>query len=139
MFKAPAIYFPTTIVFLDDDRLYARMLIDHLGIPNLKYFESAHFLLGQKNEDLIFAGNSAKQKGKLDDVTHLRENLEAIKITGDLVSVIVSDLHMAEYSGAAIFSELSSGFVGRILISNFMSYNKNKDIFEGLNAGHINA
>jgi hypothetical protein len=137
MLKAPAIYFPSTVVFLDDDRMYAHMLIELFGISGLRHFESSEFLLKQKKNDLLFIDNDIFKSQEIDDLTYLKQNLSRIKNSGNLISAIVSDLHMESPNGAELFFNLCSSFVGRVLISNFMSYQKNNDIMYGVNNGHI--
>lgn len=137
MFKAPAIYFPSTVVFLDDDPLYARLLIDRLGINRLKHFESPDFLLRQKNDDFLFIDSDIFKKQKTNDLDYVKNNLAALQKSGTLISVIVSDLHMDTSLGTEILSSLSSSYVGRILVSNFIDYHKNADISEAINNGFV--
>lgn len=137
MFKAPALYFPTTVVFLDDDPLYSKLLIDRLQIDGLKHFESPDFLLRQKKDDFLFIDGDIFKKLKTGDFAYVKENLLAIKRSRTLISVVVSDLHMDTCLGTEIFSELSSPFVGRILVSNFIDYQKNSEIDALRNNGQI--
>lgn len=137
MFKAPAIYFPSTVIFLDDDPLYARLLIDRLKIDRFKHFESVNFLLKQKNDDFLFIDSDIFKKAEKCDFDYLKNNLLSIKKTGTLISVIVSDLHMTNCLGTDLFSQISSPYIGRILVSNFIDYQKNNDIIEAKNNGFV--
>ncbi len=137
MFKAPAIYFPTTVVFLDDDPLYAKLLIDRLDIKRIKHFESPEFLLRQRRDDFIYVDNDIFKKTNVNEVDYLHNNLDSIKRSGSLVSVIVSDLHMENCLGTELLSQISSPYVGRILISNFIDYQKNSDIADARNDGAV--
>lgn len=137
MFKAPAIYFPSTVVFFDDDPLYAKLLIDRLGIKRLKHFESPDFLLKQKRDDFLFIDGDIFKKANVNDFDYVKNNLNLIKKSGSLISVVVSDLHMEKCSGTDILSQIASPYVGRILVSNFIDYQKNTDIAEARNNGAI--
>lgn len=128
MFKAPALYFPSTVVFLDDDPLYAKLLIDRLQIPGLKHFESPDFLLRQKADDFLFIDGDIFKKAKTGDFDYVKSHLASIMKSQTLISVVVSDLHMDFCSGSDIFSQLNSPFIGRILVSNFIDYQKNNEI-----------
>ena len=133
MFKAPVIYFPSTIVLLEDDSLYAKLLIHRLPIKNLKHFESADFLLLQEKNDLLFVDNNTN---KINTINSLKKNLNMIKKQGNLISVIISDLYMKNLLGIEIFNRLTSSFIGRILISNFIGQ-PNNDIINAINDGTI--
>ncbi len=137
MFKAPATYFPTTVVFFDDDPLYAKLLIERLHVARIKHFESPDFLLKQKGDDFIFIDSDIFKKANFNDFDYLKSNLEAIKRSGNMVSVVISDLHMEKCSGTELLSQISSPYVGRILVSNFIDYQKNSDIAEARNCGAV--
>lgn len=137
MFKAPAIYFPSTAVFFDDDPLYARLLIDRLKITRLKHFESLDFLLKQKADDFLFVDGDIFKKIDVNDFEYVKNNLSSIKKSGTMISVIVSDLHMENCSGTELFSQIASPYVGRILVSNFIDYQKTSDIQEARNNGCV--
>jgi hypothetical protein len=134
MFKAPAIYFPSTVVFLDDDQLYAKMIMKRMECKEIKHYESPEFLLKQEHDDFLFVNNDMFLK---DNSNYVVRNLEKLKISGNLISVVVSDLHMENISGTEIFSRLSSPFIGRILVSNFMDYQTNPDIIDSRNNGQV--
>lgn len=137
MFKAPAIYFPSTVILLDDDHLYAKKLIEKLNISGLKYCESPDFLLKQKNDDFLFIDNDIFEKININELSYLKKKLNTIKNTGKLISVLVSDLYMDSISGTEIFTEISSNHLGRILISNFVDFSKNNDITQARDDKHI--
>lgn len=137
MFKAPAIYFPTTTVFLDDDPLYAKLLLDRLQIKRLKHFESPEFLLKQKADDFLFVDGDIFKKANVNDVDYVKMNLDDIKRSGAMISVVISDLHMEHCSGTDLLTQISSPYVSRILVSNFIDYQKNSEIAEARNAGAI--
>jgi len=130
MFKAPAIYFPSSVVFLDDDYLYAKMIVHRLGMPEIKHFESPEFLMDQKGNDFLYLDNPAEN-------FDLKPSLSKLKASGTLISVIVSDLHMEIYSGLEIFSQIVSPHVGRILASNFIDHQGSKHVIDAQNSGHI--
>lgn len=137
MFKAPAIYFSSTVVFIDDDPLYAKLLIDRLGIQRLKHVESPDFLLRQKHDDFLFVDSDIFKKEKDGEFAYIKHNIDALKKSGTLVSVLVSDLHMDTCLGTEIFAALSSPHVGRILVSNFIDYHKGSDVAEAINNRHV--
>lgn len=137
MFKAPAIYFPSTVVFFDDDHLYAKMLLSRLKIPYLKHFQSFDFLLKQKSEDLLFADVDVIKDTKMSELAYLKRYLPSLKKSGSLISTVISDLHMGEFSGADIFSQLTSPYLSRILVSNFLDYQNTSDISDLRNNGSI--
>lgn len=141
MFKAPIIYFPSTTIFLDDDSLYSRMLIARLGMDNLKHFGSAEFLLKQKDQDFLFINSDLSKTAQLCDTKYVKQNLEIIRKSGNLISVLVSDLLMEPWSGLEILSQISSPHIGRILISNFIDFDKpsevTREINQARNEGHI--
>lgn len=128
MFKAPAIYFPTTVVVLDDDDIYGELLIKDLNIENARYFKSPDFLLKQKKDDFLFIDNCMFEKNKEGDKKYLINNLNKLIESKKLISVIVSDLQMEKILGTELFNELSSPYIGKILISNFLKYQKDKKI-----------
>lgn len=137
MFKAPAIYFPSTVVLLDDDDLYAQILIKRLAINNLKYCESPDFLLKQKKDDFIFIDNDILKKNTTNEIEYIKQNLISLKKSAKLVSVLISDLHMKSMSGTDIFSEIASPHVGRILISNFIDFIEDNEIDDARNNDKI--
>jgi CheY-like chemotaxis protein len=137
MFKAPAIYFPSTVVFFDDDPLYAKLLIERLQIDGLKHFESPDFLLKQKGDDFLFIDSDIFRKAKTGDFEYVKAHLQALKKSKTLISVVISDLHMDTYSGTEIFSQLNSPYIGRILVSNFIDYQKNSEVAELRNDGLV--
>jgi hypothetical protein len=137
MFKAPAIYFPSTVVFLDDDHMYAKLLIKRLGYPQLRHFESPEFLLKQSDDDFLFVNRNVYINQEPHDFAYIKKNLENLKKTGDLISVLVSDLHMDGISGIDIFSKIKSIYLGRILVSIFMEPEKNPGITDAQNSGDV--
>jgi hypothetical protein len=137
MFKAPAIFFPSTVVFLDDDPLYAKLLIERLKLNRLKHFESPDFLLRQKSDDFLFVDGDIFKKSKMSDFDYVKNNLSTIRKAGTLISVIVSDLHMGDCSGTDLFSQITSPYIGRILVSNFIDYQKGGDVAEARNNGFV--
>lgn len=137
MFKAPAIYFPSTAVLLDDDDLYAQILIKRLAVNNLKYCESPDFLLKQKKDDFIFIDNDIINKNTNNEIEYIKKNIVNLKKSAKLVSVLISDLHMKSMSGTEIFSEISSPHVGKILISNFIDFVEDDEIDDARNNGKI--
>ena len=138
MFKAPAIYFPTTVVLLDDDRLYAKMLIHRLGMASIKHFDYFDFLLDQKFNDFLFSDvDGIKNSNHLSEIDYIRNNLNTLKKTGSLISVVASDLHMEKISGLDVLSTMSSKYIGRILISNFLDYQKRNNMFEATHSDAV--
>lgn len=138
MFKAPAIYFPTTVVLLDDDRLYAKMLINHLGVSGIKHFEYFDFLLDQKSNDFLFSDvDGLRNSHHLSEIDYIKSNLNTLKKTGSLISVVASDLHMEKTSGLDVLSAIASSYIGRILISNFLDYRGHNNMFEATHADTV--
>ena len=131
MFKAPAIYFPSAVVLFDDDSLYAKLLIERLQMRNIHYLEHQNFILNQNSSDIL----SLNAPIAKDYLKRLKQDLNYFRDTSSLISVIISDLFMSHRNGIDFFESLSSPYVGRILISNFIDYKKTTEITHARNNG----
>lgn len=136
MIKAPAFFFPTDTVLVDDDHLYAQLFIDSLENTHRVEIIEENELLDQQDEDFIF--RSHRPKNVIKDIeTIIKEKKEN---QNRMVSVIVADLHMKDITGLELFRKLKSPFIYRILISNFADDERFKtEISDAQNAGIIHA
>lgn len=136
MLKSPVIYFPTTSVFVEDDPMFVNLLNKRMDIyPPLIPLNSPDRLLQQKERDLLFFHEEDREIG----TDNFLKNITQISAKHNLISVIVSDLHMREKSGTDLFYEVLSPYVGRILVSFYLDYHNNPEIIQSLtdNAIHI--
>ena len=62
MLKAPAFLFPTSVILIDDDYLYAQLLPDRLkNCPPMTAFSNIDFLLEQQENDFLLTNYDKKE------------------------------------------------------------------------------
>lgn len=139
MLRTSAFLFPTTTVLVDDDNLYAQLLVDRLtDSPPIKVLSDFDLLLAQKDKDFIYL-NFQDAKETNDDINTLIELSVKQKINrlNNVISVMIFDLHMTHMTGLEAFYQLKSPFIYKILISNFIDSQFKDEIKEAQNLGII--
>jgi hypothetical protein len=139
MLKAPAFFFPTTILMLDDDRPYLEILTRLLS-PNFKIvtFPDARSLEKHLKQDCVLAPdapNEINQFLPLDSLAKMRGLVES-GLAQYLVSAVVIDQHLDNELGCNLFAQLSDTCVQKVLISNFI---QDEHLREAYNRGLIDA
>ena len=140
MLKAPAFIFPTKVVFIDDDSLYAKLFISNMeNNMNIESYSDGSCFLNQKNSDFLFLPNQInypdQNQAKALIIKSIKEKINHLK---DLISVIIVDLHMPNISGLELCQQIKSPFTYKILISNFLDSNESFEIKSAQNTGVIN-
>lgn len=118
MFKAPALWFPSTCLMIDDDIFFTEFQINSIEGSGFKCFKNPLIFSQKKLSDFIFLENENDISSH--NLDHLRKNIQNIKKEKNLISLIISDLHMPDISGWSLFSNIESVFSSKILMSGFI-------------------
>lgn len=122
MLKAPAFLFPTSVILIDDDYLYAQLLPDRLkNCPPMTAFSNFDFLLEQQENDFLLTNYDKNNIHKDHIYQNIKQSInnKTNQIKG-VISVIVCDFHLQNTTGLELFNKLKSPFIYKILISNFI-------------------
>jgi len=139
MLKAPAFLFPTSAIIVDDDNLYAQLLIDRLtNCGPIKAYSNFDFLLKQKDKDYCFVEGSPDSTNYKNINSIIKKSIaNKDNLLGDMISVMIFDLHMENMTGLELLYQIKSPFVYKILISNFIDSKFEEEIKHAQNAGII--
>ncbi len=136
--KLPLTIFPTNILLIDDDIIYADLISQNMlnqeGL-SISPIKEINTLIKQGENDFIFLPykhtNSNNNK-------HLNSRDIRIKLE-NTVSVIAADFYMGDVNGLEFFKQIRSPFIYKILISNFIDFGYSKEINIAVNNGVIHA
>jgi CheY-like chemotaxis protein len=120
MLKTPAFFFPTTVLVIDDDKHFSRMI--ELSLQDRFHIQafSNHNDLGQYlNQEINFRPGLAPELLPLSNAKKVRDLLHSGQ-SHNIVSIIVSDQQLDETTGLELLSKFKSPFLKKILISNFV-------------------
>ncbi len=138
MLKAPALFFPTYTVFIDDDLLYPRIITrDIPDCPPILSTSDFDFLLKQKDNDFLFL-NNAPNKSATDIFSAVVSDIKSKTCSlSDLISTIIIDFNMDGINGLEILNQIKSPFVYKVLISNYIGPEHEDRVKHAQNTGVV--
>jgi hypothetical protein len=119
MLKIPAFFFPTSVVILDDDAHFSKILqITMQDSFNIKAFSNHNEVTKLINNNGVFADEIINFE-PLSDSSKVKKFISS-QTSEKLVSVWITDYQLNQINGIDLLRKLDPPFVQRILISGFV-------------------
>jgi CheY-like chemotaxis protein len=120
MLKIPAFFFPTTVLILDDDKHFSRLIKMMLGeYFNIETFSNPEELKPFIHKNAVLMEETISNYFPLSSPNKVKAFLERGR-SHNLASIWITDYQLDYKTGIEVLEELNPPFVQRILMSNYV-------------------